>query len=110
MKVSLKHDKNNTTSTSETPTMQSNPADKGIFSIKMITKTLAQTQTTPSQKQELQRSPVHPPTSKTNNLEKNQTSNPEPKRAENSPQSERDNTPRRERIKLSNLPSKPTET
>ena len=55
MKASLKLEKNDTTTTSETPTMQNNPADKGKSSTKIITKTSAQTQTTPLKKQKLQR-------------------------------------------------------
>ena len=93
--------------------MQGNPADKGKFSSKIITKTTVQTQTTSLKKQKLQRSPIHPPTFKINNLRKNQTSNPEPDKAEHSPQSKRDHAPTsssRERLKLSNLPSQPTET
>ena len=50
MKGSLKLDKNDTTTTSETPAMQNNPVDKGKFSTKIITKTIAQTQTTPPKK------------------------------------------------------------
>ena len=77
--------------------MQSNPADKGKFSAKIITKSTVQTQ-----KQNLQRSPICPSTSKIDNLGKNQTSNPEPNKAEHSPLSKRDHTPTsssRERLK-----------
>ena len=85
MKALLKLDKNDTTTTPRIPTRQNNPVDKGKFSTKVITKTSAQTQTTPPKKQKLQRLPIHPPTSKIDNLGKNQTSNPEPNKAEHSP-------------------------
>ena len=68
MKASLELDKTNTTTTLETPKKQSNPADKGKFAAKIITKTILQTQTIPPKKQKLQRSPIHPPTSKIDNL------------------------------------------
>ena len=66
MKASLKVGKNDTTTT-----MQNNPADKGKFSTKVITKTTAQTQTTPSKKEKLKTSPIRPPTTKIDNLGKN---------------------------------------
>ena len=55
---------------------------------------------------------ICPPTSKIDNLGKNQTSNPKPNKAEHSPQSKRDHTPTsssQEHLKLSNLPNQPTE-
>ena len=87
----LKLDKNDTTTASEIPTMQNNPADKGKFSTRIITKATVQTQTPPPKKQKLQRSPICPPTSKIDNLRKNQISKPKPNnKAEHSPQSKRD--------------------